>query len=163
MGNVHQDPEMALKISVLFLHLFAFQHKKRNIFQVWPPLATLHFGPCIQGGQNFQSLILSSVAAEKKKIRTGKSKQYFYKWHLSFFFSFLCMSILHFSTCLQREADKKDLLGLFVAEGWRVPFLCSAARQILQVKLPQQGQSCPEGTTPGTEAGFLFFFLCSPL
>lgn len=71
------------------------------------------------------------------------------------------MSILYFSTCLQREADKKDLLGLFVAEGGRVPFLCSAARQILQVKLPQQGQSCPEGTTPGNEAGFLFFPLLS--
>lgn len=69
------------------------------------------------------------------------------------------MSILYFSTCLQREADKKDLLGLFVAEGGRVPFLCSAARQILQVNLPQQGQSCLEGTTPGTEAGFPFFSL----
>lgn len=73
------------------------------------------------------------------------------------------MSILYFSTCLQSEADKKDLLGLFVAEGGRVPFLCSAARQILQVKLPHQRQSCPEGTTPGTEADFLFFSLCSPL
>lgn len=69
-----------------------------------------------------------------------------------------CVSIFYFSTCLQREADKKDLLGLFVAVGGRVPFVCSATRQMLQVKLPQRRQSYPEGATPGTEA-LLFLFL----
>lgn len=74
------------------------------------------------------------------------------------------MSIFHLSTCLQREADKKDLLGLFVAVGGGVSFVCGAAKQMLQVKLPQKGQSYPEGPAPGTEEfRFLFpslWFLC---
>ena len=76
------------------------------------------------------------------------------------FIFFLCVhvSIFYFSTCLQREADKKGLLGLFVAVGGRVPFVCGATRQMLQVKLPQRGQSYPAGATPGTEA-LLFPFL----
>lgn len=92
------------------------------------------------------------VAAEKKIIRTGKSKQYFCKWYLSFLCVCGCVSIFYFSTCLQREADKKDLLGLFVAVGGRVTFVCGATRQMLQVKLPQRGQSYPEGASPGTKA-----------
>jgi len=70
----------------------------------------------------------------------------------------VCVSIFYFSTCLQRKADKKNLLGLFVAVGGRVPFVCSATRQMLQVKLPRRRQSCPEGTSPATEA-LLFLFL----
>lgn len=97
------------------------------------------------------------VAAEKKIIRTRKFKQYFCKWYLSFFH--VCVSIFYFSTCLQREAGKKDLLGLFVAVGGRVSFVCGATRQMLQVKLPQRGQSYPEGATPGTRALLSLFLL----
>lgn len=70
------------------------------------------------------------------------------------------MSIFYFSTCLQREAEKKDLLGLFVAIGGRVPFVCSPTRQMLQVKLSQRGQSClgVSGEQLLGPKHFLFFF-----
>lgn len=76
-----------------------------------------------------------------------------------FIFVCVCVSIFYFSTCLQREADKKDLLGLFVAVGGRVPFVCTATRQMLQVKLPQRGQSYPEGAAPGIEALLFLLFV----
>lgn len=54
---------------------------------------------------------------------------------------------------------KKDLLGLFVAVGGRVSFVSGATRQMLQVKLPQRGQSYPEGATPETRVLLSLFLL----
>lgn len=71
------------------------------------------------------------------------------------------MSIFYFSTCLQRQADKKDLLGLFVAGATCMGGGC-CLYAVLQDRCCRW--NCPRGAIPsggeahGSEA-LLFFFL----
>lgn len=137
--------------------------KKRNVFQVWPPnVSSPSWVLQLRWRKLARSDSFKDVAAEKEIIRTGKSKQHFCKLYLSFSF-FVCVSIFYFSTCLQRQADKKGFAWPFCCwchmHGGRVLFVCCAARQMLQVKLPQRGQSHPEGKARGTEA-LLFLYFC---
>lgn len=97
---------------------------------------------CASEGENFQSLILSNMAGEKKIIRTGKSKQYFYKWYLSFFFPCVCLYYT-FPPAFKRKLIKRICLAFLLLKGEGCHFC--AVLQDRFCKCPSRGNPAQRG------------------